>query len=445
MARKLTRQTRRSIAHLTRHEALEQMAPSRLVAVAALLVLALLGGAIFWSTQVTITTVAQASGEITPTGDERVVQHLEGGIVRTIKVRDGALVQEGDVLLQFDPTVRRAELDQIRAREAALMIRERRLRALIDGRAVIDYSDLADEYPDLVEEATTSLLAARARTKGEIAVLRAQIDQRRRAVSIFDEQVASLTDQLALVSEVTGMREELFEKGVGTRLSMISARLEESRIRGALAEAKVSREQAVLAVAELESQISEITLNERASTMEDLGRVLAELAEVRQNLQRLTDRVERLTVYAPIDGVVHRLRINTPGAVVEPAQVLMTIVPTDEEIVAEVRIRPADIGYLEIGQQARVMINGFDVRAHGPLSGELRRISATTYEAADQSAYFRGRIVLNQTVGEAADAPVPTVVPGMTLQADITTGRQTLLKYLTGPVHDALSGAFSER
>jgi len=445
MARKLTRQTQRSVSHLTRHEALEQVAPSRLVTVAALTILALLAGAIFWSSYVTITTVAHTSGEIVPSGDERVVQHLEGGIVRQINVRDGDLVRAGDVLLRFDPTVRRAELDQIRAREAALTIRERWLRALINDQDNLEFGHLETEYPDLVEEAKISLIAARARTQGQVAVLRAQMDQRRRAVGIFDEQVTSLSEQIALVREVTGMREELFEKGVGTRLSMISARLEESRIQGALAEAKVSREQAVLAVAELDSQISEISLNERSASMETLGKILAELAEVRQNLQRLNDRVDRLTVSAPIDGIVHRLRINTPGAVVEPAQVLMTLVPTDEDILAEVRIRPSDIGYVEVGQTARVMINGFDLRTQGAVDGTLQQISATTYETPDQETYFRGRIVLTQDTLGGSDTPLPAMVPGMTLQADIATGRQTLLEYLAGPVYEALTGAFSER
>lgn len=444
MARQGKRMSGRDIAYLTREEALEQVAPSRLGAVAALLILGLLVGAVVWSNYVTITTVASAPGEVIPSGDERVVQHLEGGIVREIEVLDGDVVAEGDVLIRFDPTLRQAELDQIRAREAALTIRERRLRALIDEAEFVNFRDLAADYPDLVEEATISLLATRERLKGQIAVLEAQIDQQAQSVKIFDQQVSSLRRQLELVTEVAELRAGLFERGIETRVNVIAAQLEVSRVQGALTEARVTREQAQLSISELQTQIKEITLNERASGMEDLSAVLAELAEVRENLERLEDRVNRLTVRAPVSGIVHRLRVNTPGAVVEPAQVLMTIVPADEDVVVDLRISPTDIGHIEISQQARLTISGFDARRYGVKTGVLQQVSATTYETEDGQTYFKGRVILDQGVVET-DGVSYTIVPGMTLQADITTGSQTLLEYLTRPVYRAITRSFSER
>jgi adhesin transport system membrane fusion protein len=444
MATSSKRLSRRDIAYLTREEALEQLAPSRLGAFAAILIVGLLVAAVAWSAYVRITTVATAPGEIIPSGDERVVQHLEGGIVREIRVTDGAVVEQGEVLIRFDPTLRKAELDQVRAREAALTIRERRLRALIDGAESVDYADLAAEYPTLVEEATISLMAARERTEGQIAVLRAQIEQRARSVRIFDEQVSSLARQEELVTEVTELREGLFERGIESRVNLIASQLEQSRVQGALTEARVSREQAQLSISELETQIREIELNERSSAMEELSTVLAELAEVRENRERLDDRVNRLTVTAPVAGVVHRMRVNTPGAVVEPAQVLMTVVPLDEDVVVDVRISPTDIGHLRLDQLARVTISGFDARRYGVMTGRLTQISATTYESEDGQTYFKGRILLDENTVDA-DGVSYAIVPGMTLSADIATGDQTLLEYLTRPIYVAVTGAFSER
>ncbi|MFV1853154.1 MAG: biotin/lipoyl-binding protein [Thalassospira sp.] len=186
---------------------------------AAASTVALVIASVVWSGFVSVTSVAVSKGEIIPSGDERVVQHLEGGIIQQINVSDGSLVEKGAVLLTFDPTLRQAELDQIRAREAALTIRERKLRALIDGRESIDYSDLQDEYPELVEEALVSVQATRERVNGRIAVLQAQIEQRERTVDIFKQQAASLNDQYKLVTEVAEMREDLSRKVMARALT----------------------------------------------------------------------------------------------------------------------------------------------------------------------------------------------------------------------------------
>lgn len=444
MARHDKSRPRSDIAYLTREETLEQVAPSRFAFLASVLIIGMLGAAVAWSSVVSITTVATADGEIIPSGDERVVQHFEGGIVQELHVRDGDVVREGDLLIGFDPTLRQAELDQIKAREASLTIRERRLRALINHSENVDYSDLADTYPDQVEEAQISLLASRERVDGQIAVLEAQKRQRERSVEIFGEQVESLRKQFALVNEVAELRQGLFEQGIESRVNLIAAQLEQSRVQGALTEAEVSREQASLSILEAENQINEVLLNERSSAMEELSTVLSELAEVRENIERLQDRVVRLSVVAPISGVVHRMQVNTPGAVVEPAQVLLTIVPLEEEIVVEARIPPSDIGHLVLGQEARITVSGFDARRYGVVDGKLEQISATTYTSEEGETFFNGKILLDQHTIQT-DNVEHRLVPGMTVQVDIKTGEQTLIEYLTRPVYVALQNAFSER
>ncbi|MDJ0683267.1 MAG: HlyD family type I secretion periplasmic adaptor subunit [Alphaproteobacteria bacterium] len=434
---------RSELAYLTREEALEQVAPSRFALVAALLALGLLAAAIFWASRVEITSVATAPGEVIPTGDERVVQHLEGGIVREVRFRDGDLVSRGDIVIAFDPTLRQAELDQIRARDAALTIRERRLRAFIDGGEP-GYDEFAEEYPELVAEAQFNLASAREQLLGQVAVLESQIAQQRRTVGIFNDQVSTLVNQEKLVAEAAEMRRTLFERGHGSRVNVISAQLELSAVQGSIMEARSSAEQAKVAIEETQNEIRQVQLTERGAAMEELSLTLAERAEVRENLERLSDRVARLSVRAPVDGVVHRLQINTPGAVVEPAEVLMTIVPLEEEVVIEARIQPKDIGHLEIGQPARVTVSGFDARRYGVLPGRLAQISPTTYTDETGQTYFKGRVLLDQKTIQSDGVRHP-IVPGMTVQADIAIGGQSFLQYLTSPVYLALNRAFSER
>ena len=435
--------TRAQMKYLSREAILEEVGPSRFAILAGFLVIALIGGAIYWSHMVEITSVAKTIGKVTPTGYERVVQHLEGGIVREIRVRNGDLVKAGDVMMQFDETLRTAELDQIRARDASLRIRELRLRAFIDGTEP-DFGALAEKFTDQVAEGQFILRATRERIAGQQAVLGSRINQRQKSVEIFKQQVASLRDQYKLVNESVGMRKQLFKSGHGSRINLINTQLELSRVQGAIAEARVSMDQARASIQEAENEMVELEVTERGKALEDLSNVMAERAEVRENLNRLDDRVNRLEITAPVAGVVHGMQVNTPGAVVEPAQVLMTIVPLDEQVVVETEIEPQDIGHIALGQEANVTVSGFDSRRYGNVKGTLINISPTTFTDEKGRSYFKGRIKLAQDYIETKDAR-HKVVPGMIVQADIMTGSQSLLRYLTTPVYVALFQAFSER
>lgn len=435
--------SRSQMKYLSREAILEEVGPSRFAVVAGLLVIAMIGAAIYWSHMVEITSVAKTIGKVTPTGYERVVQHLEGGIVREIRIRNGDLVEAGDVLMRFDETLRLAELDQIRARDAALRIKEIRLRAFIDGGEP-DFGPLAEKFTDQVAEGEFILRATRERIAGQKAVLGSRIRQRQKSVEIFKQQLASLRDQHKLVDESVAMRQKLFKSGHGSRINLINTQLELSRVQGAMAEARVSMDQARAAIQESENERTELEVTERGRALEELSNVMAERAEVRENLERLDDRVTRLEITAPVSGVIHGLQVNTPGAVVEPAQVLLTIVPLDEQVVVETEIEPQDIGHIAVGQEANVTVSGFDQRRYGNVKGTLTNISPTTFTDENGRSYFKGRIKLAQDFIETKDAQ-HKVVPGMIVQADITTGSQSLLRYLTTPVYVALVQAFSER
>lgn len=434
---------RGQMKHLTRESILEELGPSRLAVSSLILILGLLGGAVAWSHVVPVTTAATTIGEVVPSGDQRIVQHLEGGIVLDILVQDGDVVNFGQPLLKFDRLQREAELGQIQAREAALRIRELRLRAQIDGTEP-DFGELAELYPALVDEAMITLIATRARIEGQQRVFASKIANRQKTVTIHQKQARSLRGQLKLVQEAVDMREKLFDTGHGSRVNVISSRLEMSRIEGSYSEAIASAEQAEVAVEEVRSELNELIVTERDDALEELSSVLGELAEVTENLRRLQDRVARLDVLAPVTGIVHGLSVNTKGAVVEPAQVLMTIIPADEKLVVETEIAPEDIGHVAVGQETKVAISGFDQRRYGSVPGRLVKLSPTTLLNEEGQPYFKGQIELESSTIRTGEGSQP-IMPGMTVTADIVTGQQTLLQYLTGPVYNALSTSFSER
>lgn len=434
---------RGQMKHLTREAVLEELGPSRLAVSGLFLILLLLIGAVVWSKVVPVTTATTTLGEVVPSGNQRIVQHLEGGIIRDIFVRDGDTVTAGQSLLRFEPTQRQAELDQIRAREAALRIREYRLRAQIDGTE-LNLGQLEVRYPELAAEAQTTLMATRERIAGQELVLESKITQRRKSVDIYSNQASSLRQQLKLVREAVDMRETLFESGHGSRVNVISSQLELSRVQGSLAEAEASAAQAEVAIEEARNELNELIVTQRDDALVELSSVLGELAEVTENLRRLEDRVARLDVRAPVNGIIHGLAVNTRGAVVEPAQVLLTIIPVDEQLVVETEIAPEDVGHVAIGQPTKVAIGGFDQRRYGHVEGRLIQVSATTLLNDAGEPYFKGRIELAANSIRTGETVQP-ITPGMTVTADIVTGEQSLLQYLTGPIYNALTSSFSER
>lgn len=434
---------RTQMRYLSNEAVLEELEPSRLNLMAIVMIALLLAASIVWSKLAEIQTSAVTSGEILPTGAESVVQHLEGGIVRAVSVSNGDRVSQGDVLIELEPTARRAEFEQVRARRASLKIREIRLRAFINDDEP-DFSDLEQEFPEQVAEAKIALEALRTRIEGQRAVIESRIAQRAKAVDVYKRQVVNLREQRGLVEETVEMRDQLHKSGHGSRVNLINAQLELARVRGGISEAQISADQARAAIEEARSELVELEVTERSNALDELNQVLADASEVRQNLARLEDHVSRLFVRASSDGIVHGLAVSSPGAVVSPGEPLMSIVPDDGEIVAEVRIDPADIGHLEVGQRAKVNVSGFDARRYGTIEGELTRISPTSDMAEDGNTYFRGEVVLDRTEIDGLGQSRP-LVPGMLIQADVVTGKQTMLEYLTGPLHAAVSKAFSER
>ena len=163
-----------------------------------------------------------------------------------------------------------------------------------------------------------------------------------------------------------------------------------------------------------------------------------------QTIARLRDRVNRHNIKSPVRGVVKGLAVNTIGGVVPSGGVIAEIVPLEEDLIVEARLSPADIGHLDIGQLAAIKVQTFDFARFGSIQGTLENISATTFKDQDGSVYYKGIIKLNQShVG--SDPNSNLILPGMTVDVDVTTGDRTLLRYLLRPVYESLDRAFGER
>ncbi|MEQ9518283.1 MAG: HlyD family type I secretion periplasmic adaptor subunit [Parvibaculum sp.] len=398
--------------------------------------------AIIWGTVTEIRELARAEGEVTPAGQVQLVQHLEGGIVSEVLVNEGEVVEKGQALLRLQPVAAEGDLGQLTARRAALTFKLERLSAFVEARPMS--SDLASKDAQLFAEENALLNSAITAADRQREGLMARIEQRQTEVGSLAGQKESLRKQVELILEQVNMREGLVEKGLVSRIVCLETRrsLEQTRVQlittaGSLASAREALREAEFGLEELDATLINTALEERS-------KAAAELAEADSAINKLTDRVTRLTVFAPVEGIVQDLAAKTIGEVIEPGGLVAQLIPMNDELVAEVRVMPIDIGHIQVGHPASIKITTYDPARFGDIPGEVRRISATTFRDEKDEPYYKVIIALSKPhVGLGAEHH--SILPGMVVNAEIVTGSKSLVRYLLKPVFRSLDMAFTER
>jgi HlyD family secretion protein/adhesin transport system membrane fusion protein len=426
--------------------ALEESTASRFSRIALALGSALVLVAIAWSALTQLDEVASGPGEIVPEPQIAVVQHLEGGIVAAIYVKDGDLVEKDRLLLRLRGESAEAELQQLRAREAALNFRAQRLLAFVTGERLNPESgDATGRYGDLVKEEMAVLKLQEQTRDLQRSMIDRQIEQKRSQLAVLKEQEASLRKQLRTVGESLELREEGTKKGVVSRALYLQTRREHERLLGEISETMAQIIRVDQEYAEVKVRLAEHDARVSSEAMGERGKVLGELAQVRENLLKLEDRVRRLEIRAPVRGYIKGLRVNAADAVItSDGKPLMEIVPADSRLIVEARISTRDIGHVRIGQTVKVRVDTYDFARYGAIPGKVENLSATTFLDKEGRPYYRATVALERSHVGPRHGRLE-VGPGMTVTADIVTGAKSLLAYMTKPVYVSLNSAFRER
>jgi HlyD family secretion protein/adhesin transport system membrane fusion protein len=443
LARKGITRGSRQARHLSQAIILEETGTSAIVRQATFLIAVAVALFIGWAALARLDEVAVTNGEVVPSSAVQTIQHLEGGVVSEILVKEGQLVDEGQVLFRLAPKSASSEFEQMKAREVGLALRAERLRAYLDGREP-DFSFADKSYASLVADQKAILMAQRSARGSSLAVIKAQVEQRRSEIRQYEESLKGLSDQLKVLEELVRIRGQLEKEGLVSRVvfldtqrSYVTTKGDVSRIEQQLAASKQ-------ALTESESRLSsqDATLKQDASN--EMGTVTGELAQVRESLSKLADRVERLDVISPKKGLIQDLKIRTQGAVVAPGGTLCMVVPVEDRLQLEVRIQSRDIGHITAGQHVVVKMTTYDFSRYGSIPGTLESISPTSFSDDKGNTFYKGIVTLKRNY--VGDVPgINVVLPGMTAQADIETGDKTLLEYLLKPIFVSLKNSFHER
>ncbi len=407
-------------------------------------VFASMTAAIAWSSRAEIMEVAIGDGQVIPSGKVQVVQNLEGGIVKRLLVKEGAAVKAGDLLLQIDPTGAGASLGEVRRQIVALEARIVWLAALLEGKSPQFPADMTKAEPQLVLTSIEEFNARLAERDAQLLTLREQARQKKFERDEIEAQIGSVAASLAVARQQLAMVESLGKKGAAPRGEVLSARAKVLDFEGQLSRLKISSPRLESAVAELTAKVDEIGQRFRLETAGGLNEARTKLQALHEASMADEDRVKRSDVLAPADGIVKTVHANTIGQVLKPGEHIVEIVPTDNELIIQTKVRPADVAFLAPGQRAVIKLTAYDYAVYGSLAGEVLRVGADSTVDERGNVYFLVDIRSETPFLKRGGRQLP-ILPGMMAQVDIVTGSKTVLSYLTKPMHRMASGALRER
>jgi HlyD family secretion protein/adhesin transport system membrane fusion protein len=384
--------------------------------------------------------VAVAEGAVSPEGSILAVAHPEGGVVAEILNRPGDLVAAGDVILRLKPIGAEADVGQVEARGANIDLARLRLQALLSGQeprfpADADAARVAEEEALFYAERE----GARQRRMGLVS----RIAQRRSDIENYHTEAQALAGQVSILEEQRRMQKSLFDEGYATRADVLDADLALAQTRARLSNAQGQLSSARLALAQSLSEQEQAQAEQKQKWSAELAALSGQQEETDLSRAKYADRVNALEVRAPAGGRIQQVYPKSAGAVVRPAEVVFDLVPTDAELIAEVRLRPEDAGEVFQGASARITLTAFDPELFGEVTGIVKSGSPTTFQAETGESYYQVMVSLSRTQLQRKGHPF-AVLPGMVVRAEIKTGERSLLRHLLKPLDRALERAFQQ-
>jgi HlyD family secretion protein len=416
-------------------------------------------GFALWAAMAPLDGAVVANGSFVATGQNKQVQHLEGGIIRDMLVREGDLVQAGQTLVRLDDTPARSKLRRLVLREYRLLAMQARLEAQIDLKEDFQFpaalAASADD-PEVRQIFARQKMELKARRQNQVdgeKVLRKEVAALKESIGGYEAQAHSVEQRLTLFSEELEDKKSLLDRQLARKTEVMALRRAEADLVGSrgelLGRIADSRER----IARSEQQITELRSAAMQKAVEELRQTETELDDVREQIGASRDVLERIDVPAPERGIVVRVNYHSRGAVVAPGAIIIELLPVDEKLVIEGRIRPNDISHVKNGQDALVRLTALNQRLTPVIGGHVIYVSADAI--ADQQSQQQAGLVPFQSHSyivrvKLDEADVHKKIadfkptPGMPADIYIKTGERTFLDYMLRPVLDSFSRAFRE-
>jgi HlyD family type I secretion membrane fusion protein len=412
--------------------------------------LAFFGGLSAWSALVPLASAAIGNGVVSPDGSRRTVQHLEGGIVERLLVKDGSRVAAGESLVVLEDKATRASYDLALTQHRQYLAIEARLVAERDGEAEFTLPpELAENAADpevvtLVTAQRTLMADRRASLAGRKELLRKRIAEIEEEIEGLHAQIASRDRQLVIIKEEITTATYLTDKKLTPRPRLLSLQREQAEMEGQQATTRSAIARSYQSIGESAQRIAQLDVE----WQEDLGNRLTEVAgkltETKERLLAASDVLRRLVVTAPVAGIVVQMRLYTVGGVIAPGAAILDIVPRDDDLVIDARISPNDIDVVRQGQTVQIVLSAYTQRTLPRLEGQVRDVSADRIvDPQTQASYYKVRVEVDREALAALGSGIE-LSPGMPAEVMVMTGQRTAFEYLTRPFLDSLRRSFTE-
>jgi adhesin transport system membrane fusion protein len=401
-------------------------------------------GFIIWASFASIDEITRGSGKVIPYGQNQIIQNLEGGIVEAILVHEGQKVKRGEVLLKINnlKSISSSKTNTMSYNE--LLAKSLRLYAEANELPFKGIKTDDKELAKQIELAKRLYDSDKLEFQAKDNALIQQIEQRKQELREAKAKINSLKKSLSFVTEEIAMTEPMVKEGIKSKVDFLKLKREANGISNEIEAARLSLPRLQSAIKEYRNKRIEAKQEFINRAKKELNEVTAEMARLKTQQVAYNDQVNRTMVKSPVDGIVQKLFVNTIGGVVKPGADLVEIVPTNEKLYLEIKIKPSDIAFIHPGAEAMVKISAYDFSIHGGLKGKVVNISPDTITDKEGNTFYLIHIETDKNYLGSKEHPLE-IIPGMTATVDIVTGKKTVMQYILKPILKSKQYIFTER
>jgi len=400
--------------------------------------------AIIWANFASLDEVARAEGRVIPSSQLQVIQNLEGGILAEVLVHEGQRVSKGETLLLMDDTRFASSFNEGLLNSQALEARIGRLEAEANNRPYTTPENLSADALDHYINEQQLFIARQREQQSAIDILNQQLSQHRQTLAELNAEEQKLARHAELSKQELALTEPLVKTGAVSQVELLRIQVAVNESMGQLEVIQLSIPKAEAVIAEATEKIQERKQQFKLDAQTELNETKNQLSRLAFSNVALQDRVNRTDVKSPVEGTVKQVLVNTVGAVIQPGMDLLEIVPSNDTLLIEAKIRPSDIAFIHPGQRATVKLTAYDFAIYGGLDSVLEIISADTITDERGEHFFQIQVRTDKNHLGTESNPLP-IIPGMIATVDILTGQKTVMDYLLKPLKRAQEAALSER
>jgi membrane fusion protein, adhesin transport system len=407
------------------------------------LIIVLIGTLIGWAAYFEIDEVARGDGKVIPSSQIQVIQNLEGGILEELLVKEGDIVEKDQVLLRINDTRFSSPLRESQTQRGALQAKIARLTAEAEHKEFVISTDILEQDKEFWQSEKSLFLARQQGLQATVNILEQQKNQKNQEIRELKSKQSQLEKSRDLVLKELKITRPLVKQGIMSEVELLRLERQANDIQGEMETTRLGIPRIESALEEVKRKIEETAANFRSVARSELNENKAKLSGLSESNVALEDRVKRTAVRSQVRGTVKQIKVNTVGGVVQPGMDLLEIVPLEDNLLIEAKVRPSDIAFLHSGQAAMIKFSAYDFSIYGGLTAKLEHISADSITNEKGEPFFLIRLRTDKNyLGDIKHLPI---IPGMMTTVDILTGRKTILDFLMKPLNKIRERAFRER